>query len=154
MTTRGNWPLGVVLSIFIVLANSAVGEAKSLPVFFSFGGETTAKIVDFPDTDHFLSQDGYVDAGVIYKQITILFLPIWNYDIRWAGYLEEDPYSYIPLTREELKDLAESAEVTLPEVPVLPFWTSYGGKIVFLILLLSLLWYWRSDKGETENEGT
>lgn len=117
-----------------VLAASIPGyaAAKYVPVFFSWGGETVTKIADFPDTPTFQNDGDYFDAGAIYKQIQVFFLPLWNYDVRWAGYINES--TYIPYPHEELKTLANLAGVALPAKPSLSFWESYGGKIVLFVI--------------------
>ena len=99
-------------------------------MFFGWGGETIVKIADFPDTPNFQTTDGdYFDAGVMYKQITIFFLPLWNYDVRWTGYIDSD--YYVELSPEEIQEFAVVAEVSLLQAPAaLPFWDRYGGKLI------------------------
>ncbi len=121
----------LLLSFFAFLPSQVA--AKSAPVFFGWGGETVSKVADFPDTPAFQIDGDYTDAGVIYKQIHVFFLPLWNYDIRWAGYI--DASTYIPFTHAELQALANRAGVELPAKPSPPFWESYGGKLVLLIVL-------------------
>ena len=130
----------VVMAIIMIIACYAQPiEAKSsFPVFFSWGEETIVKIADFPDTPDFQTKDeNYFDAGVIYKQITIFFLPLWNYDVRWTGYIDSD--YYVELSPEEMQDFAVVAEVSLSQAPALPFWDRYGGKLILLVLLAVLL---------------
>ena len=121
----------LLLGFLALLPNQAA--AKYVPVFFSWGGETVSKVADFPDTPAFRIDGDYTDAGVIYKQIQVFFLPLWNYDIRWAGYI--DASTYIPFTYAELQELANQAGVELPAKPSPPFWEIYGGKLVLLIVL-------------------
>ena len=109
-------------------------------MFFSWGGETVLKISDFPDTQAFQTPEGdFVDAGAIYKQITIFFLPLWNYDVHWTGYINSE--TYIELSRADLEELAHLAQISLPQDLVLPFWDRYGGKLVLSLLLLVVLLY-------------
>ena len=142
----------VVMAIIMIIACYAQPiEAKSsFPVFFSWGEETIVKIADFPDTPDFQTKDeNYFDAGVIYKQITIFFLPLWNYDVRWTGYIDSDYYVElspeemqdfaVELSPEEMQDFAVVAEVSLSQAPALPFWDRYGGKLILLVLLAVLL---------------
>lgn len=145
--------LGVV---FLVLASASVQAA---PVLFSWGGEEIVKVADFPNTDEFeYSRGEYVDAGYVYKQVTIFFIPVWNYDGRWVGYVGKGK-SYLELNKTQLDQLAQMANVKLPASPTLPFWHAIGGKIVFsLILLLYIGWKFLSSSaiGEEEpaSEGT
>ena len=139
------------LMIAVVVAGPAFvtpPQVDAQPVFFSIGGERTHKIADFPDTAEFQTSGVlryYVDAGVVYKQITIFFLPLWNYDIRWAGYMPNTS-QYVDMTRSELEELATRANVVLPRDPELPLWDRVGGKLV-LGLLVVILWLYRSRYG-------
>lgn len=130
----------ILLILAFSLLNSQSAEARK-PVFFSFGGEAISKVQDFPDTEAFQFEDGtYVDAGCIYKQVSIFFIPVWNYDVRWCGYTGEND-SYVPLTKEDLDAMAKEADITLAETPSLSFWNSIGGKLVFLALIGAFIAY-------------
>lgn len=140
-----------LLVIIFSLFNSHNAEAKKSG-FFSFGGEAMTKIEDFPDTEAFQMEDGsYVDAGAIYKQVSILFIPVWNYEIRWCGYVGEGE-SYMELTKEELDELAKEAGVTLSENPSISFWHSIGGKLVFLALIGAFIAYSVLSSDDEEEE--
>jgi hypothetical protein len=144
----------VLLVLAFTFLNSESAEARRKSGFFSFGGEAMSKVQDFPDTETFQLEDGtYVDAGCIYKQVSILFIPIWNYEIRWCGYTGEDG-TYLELTKEELDGMAKEANVTLAETPSLSFWDSIGGKLVFLVVIGGLIAFgiFSSDDEEEEEE--
>ena len=79
------------------------------------------------------------DAGAIYKQVQIFFLPLWSYDVRWAGFINEE--SYVELSKSELNGFALLANITLPPEIELPFWDRWGGKLV-LALLLAVIVLW------------
>jgi hypothetical protein len=141
----------ILLVLAFSLLNSTSAEAR-MPVFFSFGGEAMSKVQDFPDTEMFQNEDGsYVDAGCIYKQVSIFFIPVWNYDIRWCGYTGEDD-SYMILTKEQLDEMAKEANVTLDETPSLSFWNSIGGKLVFLALIGAFIAYSVLSSDDEEEE--
>jgi len=141
----------VLLVLAFSLLNSSSAEARKSG-FFSFGGEAMSKVQDFPDTESFQLEDGtYVDAGCIYKQVTILFIPIWNYDIQWCGYTG-DGDSYLPMTKEQLDELAKEADITLAETPSLSFWHSMGGKLVFLVVIGGLIAYGILSPDDEEEE--
>lgn len=140
-----------VLVLAFCLMSFYNAEAK-MPVFFSWGGENTSKVADFPDDETFKVEEGsYVDAGCIYKQITIFFIPVWNYDLRWCGYVEGSE-SYIPLTKTELDEYAAIGEVTLPDAPSISFWNSIGGKLVFLLIIGAFVAYAILSPDEEEEE--
>lgn len=141
----------ILLILAFSFLNSQSAEARK-PVFFSFGGEAMSKIQDFPNTETFQLEDGtYIDAGCIYKQVSILFIPIWNYDIRWCGYTGEDG-TYFEATKEELDAMAKEANVTLAETPSLSFWHTIGGKLVFLIIIGGFIAYSVLSSDEEEEE--
>ena len=144
----------VLLTLFFVLEFTSPASARKV-VFFSWGGETIIKVADFPDAPSFQTSDGhYFDAGAIYKQVQIFFLPLWSYDVRWAGYIDEE--SYVELNKSELNGLALLASITLPPEIELPFWDRWGGKLV-LALLLAVIVLWtvlkvRSDEDPRTEE--
>ena len=142
----------LMLSIFatvVLLSFSSVASAQ----FFGWDSEKIIKVMDFPDDDRFQMPMGeYMDAGYIYKQVTIFFVPVWNYDARWVGYVGSDE-RYLELDRSELQEFAVTAGLELPDSPSLPFWDSIGGKIVFILLVLIWLGFQlRSSKEEEAKE--
>ena len=136
--------------VFLGLLSASVQAA---PVILGWGGEEIIKVADFPNTEEFENGRGeYFDAGYVYKQVTIFFIPVWNYDGKWVGYVGEKN-SYLQLKKAELDRLAAKANVRLPETPALPFWDSIGGKLVFgLILLLYLGWKFLSASIDVQEE--
>jgi hypothetical protein len=133
----------LALAIAVTVASTRHANARGV---FQWGGETVVKIADFPDVPEYQMDDGtYVDAGFIYKSVSIVFCPVWNYDFRWAGSLGADD-TYLPIEEQELRDLAATAGVTLPATPdavELPFWNRIGGKLVvggaiFVLVLIQL----------------
>ena len=139
----------VLLTLFFVLGFTIPASAGKV-VFFSWGGETIIKVADFPDTPSFQTSDGHdFDAGAIYKQVQIFFLPLWSYDVRWAGYINEE--SYVELNKSELNGFALLANITLPPEIELPFWDRWGGKLV-LALLLAVIVLWTVLKARSNRD--
>ena len=141
--------MSFVRVIFLIVVFGSISsqvEARSAPVFFGWGGENISLVTDFPNTADFQTVDGkYVDAGVIYKQLTLFFLPAWNYDIRWVGYIGSDIH-YVQLDRTKLEDLAQNAGLALPQEPSLPGWDAYGGKVI-LLLMAALVVFVTTSRG-------
>ncbi|MFM7710579.1 MAG: hypothetical protein ACKO5C_06650 [Ferruginibacter sp.] len=136
----------LVVCFFLCVIGTA--QAKK-PVFFTWGGETIEKVEDFPNTYDFKSSDGYfVDAGFRYKQVTIFFIPVWNYDIEWCGYIS-DAY-YVDLDRAKLEELSKSAGVNLPDDFPLSFWNKFGGKLVF-VAVFGLLLLFKSNSSNSDD---
>lgn len=133
--------IGFLTAIGLLSAQPAY--AAKVPVFFSWGGEHIAKVADFPDTPQFQTKDGqYVDPGYRYKQFKLFFVPVWNYGGKWCGYVGNSE-RYLDLHKQQLDELAAAVGMTLPESPALPFWDSYGGKLVLLSVVMLVFLYGR-----------
>ena len=132
--------LALALLLTAVYANPS--QAKSFPVFFGWGDETVVKLADFPDTEVFQTTGGkFFDAGVIYKRVTVFFVPVWIYDIRWAGYIDPSTNllrdEYVELTREELEEYLLVAGITfLPETPTSALGYHYGWALALVLVLV------------------
>ena len=137
-------------SIFVMLMSVSINAA---PVFISFGGEKIIKVADLPNTKEYFMENGqFLDAGYVYKQVSIFFVPVWNYDGKWAGYIGSDEL-YLPLTKDHLDLIAAAENVTLPDTPPLSFWETVGGKLVVgLIFLLYFAWKFLVRRIETQGE--
>ena len=138
--------------IFVMFMSVSINAA---PVFFGFGGEKIIKVADLPDTKEYFMENGqFLDVGYVYKQVSIFFVPVWNYDGKWAGYVGSDEF-YIPLTKAELDAIVAEANVTLPDTPPLSFWETVGGKLVVgLIFLIIFAWKILVKRIETQGEDT
>ena len=129
----------LLVAIFSVMLLCTSAYAK--PVLFGWGGERIIKAMEFPNNPNFQTPSGeYIDAGYRYQQITVFFLPLWNYNEKWCGYIGSDE-SYLDLNRDELAVLAAEADLTLPTNVTIDAWDSIGGKLTFIIGLLLLVGY-------------
>ena len=90
----------------------------------------------------YLQSGQYVDAGFCYQQFTLFFIPIWNYDQKWCGYIGSQE-QYLDIHKAGLVALAnsggESSFNLLSKPPKLPFWDAIGGKLVFGVIFLVLI---------------
>ncbi|RPA62679.1 hypothetical protein EGC86_06160 [Shewanella frigidimarina] len=133
--------LFLCLFLLVIAPNAAHAKAGLI----SFGGENIVPVVELPDDERFQTVDGdYVDIGYIYKSVEILFIPLWNYDGRFAGMLPQQD-AYIDLTPLQVTGLTLEAGMVLPEAPYLDFWHRIGGKIVCLVLCGALALYVRRN---------
>ena len=125
-----------IFAIFISVINALAG---GFTIIWSYGGEKIIKVMDLPDTSDFMSlEKEYIDVGVKYKQLRIMFLPVWNYDVQWCGYIGRDD-QYLDLSRTELETLANAASLHLPSRFRIPLWDALGGKLIFSVLLALIL---------------
>lgn len=146
----------MLIALVLMVFNAESAHARKRGVgFFSIGGESISKVADFPDEEDYQIGDGSnFDAGCIYKQTSILFIPVWNYDLKWCGYVEDaaGEVGYVELTKEELDIFAEAAGVTLPAEPTISFWDKIGGKLVFLLIIVAFIAYSILSPDEDEEE--
>ena len=125
----------ICLAVLTLFAAVSSARAAKIPVFFSWGGEQIIKVADFPDTDTFKLRDGkYLDPGYRYKCFSLFFVPVWNYDGQWCGYVGDSRH-YLNLDKAKLDVFANVAGVKLPAAPSLPFWDAYGGKLLLLAVV-------------------
>ena len=136
----------LILPVLILIS---ITTLHATPAFiFSWGGEKVVKVADFPDNNNFKNVEGrFYDAGMRYKQVSILFIPLWNYDKKWCGYLTDE--MYLDLNKNDLDELASIAGITLPDDFELSFWEKIGGKLV-LVLLLGLYIMYVSNSSDEE----
>lgn len=137
---------GFLLAAATLLMTAGSAEAAKVPVFVSWGGERIVKVADLPDTDAFRTRSGeLVDVGFRFKQVRVLLIPVWNYDVTWCGYVGSDD-SYLKLDESELKAMATGAGAPLASDPSLPIWDRFGGKALLLLLMVAWVAYarWRA----------
>ncbi len=129
---------GAALLAAIALAPVSA-QAKGLPIFYSTGSEKTVTVAKFPQTPDFAYQGQHFDPGVLYKQVSLMFIPLWNYDLEWCGVIDEN--NVLEISKEELDGLAQAANITLPSEMKIPLWDAIGGKALVLVLLAGGAFY-------------
>jgi hypothetical protein len=132
---------------FAIAASLLISEpAEAKVVFFGWGGEKIVKVADFPDTPQFKNGDKHFDLGYRFKQATLFFVPVWNYDGAWCGSIRGDDSHFYDFSRERLESFARAAGITIPEEASLGAWDSYGGKLLVGALILAFFLYSRRAK--------
>ncbi|MBN2725471.1 MAG: hypothetical protein JXR95_15505 [Deltaproteobacteria bacterium] len=155
MRKSGIITLSVMLlaGAYILLLSSGDAQARKRG-FVSIGGEKIVKVKDLPDKDEFKHpQYGYVDLGYKIKQITVVFLPLWNYSGEYVGYIGRDD-KYLILPPDVIANI-EKEGINLSKAPSLPFWDKMGGKLIigFILLILAGVGiFWVMQKKEDEPE--
>jgi len=111
---------------------------------WSFGGEEIAKVADLPNTDEWMTDDGdHADLSVIYQQVWILWIPIWNWDARYCGSTarSRENTEFYPMDGDTSEFVSKYGS---PE-GMIPFWDRIGGKLVWALIIL--IWgKWQSGK--------
>ena len=138
--------------IILLIPFAFSNELQAKFIFFGWGDEKIIKVMDLPDNEDLLAQDGdYVDLGYRYQLVTIFFVPVWNYNGNWCGYIGKDDI-YIPMTKEEWSDVFYAYGLTFPDNPNIPFWDKIGGKLLIGALLLLYIYYKNFDKKEEDEQ--
>ena len=107
-------------------------DARGIPLRFSYGAEKLVKIQEVPAEKFTL--------GVIYKQVTLFGMPLWNYDKRLCGYINETKYD--ELTKEQADRIIAKANIKVPFFMGIPCWDLVGPKIILIVLILGLIIYY------------
>lgn len=131
--------LSIIVAGFIFAAMMpSEAQAKKKAPLITFGGEKIVKVKDLPN-DPFYKHPTYgkVDLGYKIKQVKILFIPVWNYDGEYVGYVGRDDL-FIRLDAA-VKARMEKDGVKLSGAPSLPFWEKIGGKLVFILVIGGLI---------------
>jgi hypothetical protein len=120
------------------LINSA--QAKGIPIPVSFGGEKINEILNLPnDSTTMYSNGSYLNIACIYKQFSILWIPIWNWDEEYCISIEgsKDHYGE-KIDKERAEEIAKIYDLKLPSASP-SFWNKFGGKLIILALLALIL---------------
>ncbi|MGH1335937.1 MAG: hypothetical protein ACRBFS_07395 [Aureispira sp.] len=139
----------VLVGLFSFLV--AIQVSAKVPAFFQIDVEKVFKAQELPDTAYLLLEDGtYMDLGVFYKQLTVFFIPLWNYEIQWCGYVGNDQ-QLLTLDKQTVEAIVQETGHSIPQAPNLPFWPTIGGKLLFLAILgaatsLSIFFYKKRNK--------
>ena len=120
-----------VFRIYIFFSFFLISTNEALPMF-SRSHYKVIKALDFPDSKVLKhGEDQYLDLGYRYRQMIVLFVPVWNFPGEWVGYIGSAD-DYTGLTEERLKLILKFYELEMPENPPIPVWDKIGGKCVIL----------------------
>ena len=155
--SNGNWTrIGLCLAFLLTIAITlAPGRAEAKFVLFGWGGEKIIQVMQLPDVPAFQNGSGdqarYIDVGYRYKQFTVFFIPLWNYDGKWCGYIGSDE-QYLDFSEKELREMTIEAGLSFPEGSPIGFWDRFGGKFLVLLIpvLLMIIGNFVPDKKENE----
>ena len=134
---RSQFKVILIAALFLVAGTTACSR-----------GDRIIKVADLPQTPEFeidarpafaapndkSSSKVHLDVGYIWRQNKLFFLPIFNDDGHYIGYTGSE-VSYIPLSKDEVADLAAQGNVTLPSAPSIPFWDAWGGKLALIAII-------------------
>ncbi|MFS4447414.1 hypothetical protein [Maribacter sp. 2307UL18-2] len=131
----------ITITIFTLVAAlfSQLSFAKArIPIPYGTA-DKIIKMVDLPDQEEFQLEDGrYFDIGSYYTINHIVWLAYSSSEPQIVGYVE-DSDEYLVFTPEELKQIAEIANVEIPAEAEVSFMHSVGGKIILGIIGLFVI---------------
>lgn len=142
---------------FLIISMAFISQVHAKFIFFGWGDEKIIEVMDLPDIDDLYnpSEATYVDLGYRFQQVNIFFVPVWNYNGQWCGYIGKDDI-YIPMTEEDWSGFFYKHELikvyhnlSFPDKPKLPFWDEYGGKLLIGIILVLYI-YFKKDEHDLE----
>lgn len=145
----------ITITIFTLAAAlfSQLSFAKArIPIPYGTA-DKIIKMVDLPDQEEFQLEDGrYFDIGSYYTINHIVWLAYSSSDPQIVGYVE-DSDEYLVFTPEELKQIAEIANVEIPAEAEVSFMHRVGGKIILGIIGLFVIYgiyssYFSKDEEE------
>lgn len=139
-------------SLFICFANKADAKIR-IPI--SFGGEKISTVVDLPNDSTTMTNDGYYgNIGCYYKQFSIIWIPIWNWDEQYCIEYEGTTNMYGgKISKEQAEAYASHYGVKLASASP-SFWNKIGGKLIVLAAIAFFIWSSIGKKKEDDEEET
>ncbi|MCL1937521.1 MAG: hypothetical protein FWF52_03880 [Candidatus Azobacteroides sp.] len=140
----------VTLALFCALFCS-VNTASARGIIVYSNGEKIEVVKNLPDDA--LVNNEHVNLGVMYKQFSIFWIPMWNYGKTKFVLIDDAKKTYYDLTSEEVEMLKNDFNVDIPSVPTIGFWNKIGGKIIWgAVILAVIITAWTSRKDDKEAE--
>ena len=130
---------------FVLTATTA--SARGVIVYSN--GEKIEVVRELPADVELIEQE-HVNIGVMYKQFSIFWIPMWNYGETSYVLVNDAKDTYYDLTAEEIDMLNDEWEMDLPAKPRIGFWNSIGGKLIWGAVILFALWGWWSTRKDDE----
>lgn len=137
-------------SFMLLFAVQSASAKGGIPIVYS-EGDDVVKVLELPHSEDFQVQsqvDGkwyHADLGILHEQFSIFSVPLFNYGTeKYVLYTDtkigEYDFTYADLDREEIEYL-QSQFAGIPDVPELPFWDAWGGKLVALLIIIVLAYF-------------
>ncbi|MCL2247037.1 MAG: hypothetical protein FWC10_08010 [Lentimicrobiaceae bacterium] len=138
----------LTLTLFVVLCFTA-NNASAKGIIFYSNGEKAEIATKLPD--HAIINDEHVNIGVMYKQFSIFWVPIWNYGETKHVLINDKKDTYYDLDDETIEILKEDFNVELPQKASIGFWNKIGGKLIWcLVIAVAIAGYWITRKDDTQ----
>ena len=125
----------LALTLFGALFFTANTVSAKGVIFYSLG-EKFDIAQKLPD--NFKIDGNHVNLGIMYKQFSVFWIPVWNYGETTYVFINDKEDGYYDVDAEDIETLKTKFNVTVPEKPTLSFWNKIGGKLVCLVIILVL----------------
>jgi len=136
----------VLFGAMFFAANTA--SAKGIIIYSN--GEKIEEVKQLPDS--VILNDEHVNLGVMYKQFSIFWIPMWNYGETKFVLINDKKNTYYDLTEEDIEMLKTEFNVEVPQKAAIGFWNKTGGKIVWGALILLAIFGWFSSRKDEKKE--
>ncbi len=130
-----------ITTVVLAMLNYVSVEAARVRIPVPYGTEEKIiKVLDLPDTEYFKLKDGsYFDIGSKYTKSHLVWLSYSNTEPQIVGYVANGD-TYLELSAEQLLEIEENANVSIPKTGSISFFDKYVGKGVFGLLGLLILY--------------
>lgn len=129
----------LALTTFFAAALFSAPAYAAKPLFFGYG-DHIKKVAELPNINELHTNKGYLDVGYCYSQLSIVFIPVWNWNERYCGYVSSDTYT--DASKEDLLEISKvlNADTSWDDgKSKLSMWERVWGKVVFGVVLLLII---------------
>ncbi len=132
------------------LCFSSTAQARG--IIFYQNGENLVVAHTLPDS-MCLDNGHHLDIGVKFNEFSIMWIPAWTWGPMEYVLYDKKGDAYATLDEEDIALYNETFNLNLdPEKPSLPFWHKIGGKVIWAVLILSIVWSSIGGKKDEEEE--
>jgi len=127
-------------------------SAKGIIIYST--GQKIDAVQELPED--VIINDEHVNLGVMYEQFSIFWIPVWNYGEVQYVLINDKETTYYDLTEEDIEILKTEFNVDVPKKAMIGFWNRTGGKIIWGVVALVVIYgLWsrkNNEKGSEEVE--
>ncbi|MET6998161.1 hypothetical protein [Chitinophaga defluvii] len=145
----------IVALLFSVTVFFAHEARAGIPIVYG-SADKIVKVADLPQNEQYETKlDGkptHFDIGYMYTKSHIMWIPYNTSNGKFVGYVDGD--NYLELTPEDIQQITAQEKITLAGSYV-SFWDKTGGRIVFGLIILLILYgiFSGSGKDKKPEEG-
>lgn len=118
-----------------------------------YGNGEKIDVVHYLPEDITVNNGEHVNLGVMYKQFSLFWIPVWNYGETQYVLINDNEDTYYDIDAEEIDILKSGYDIPISEKPTIDFWNRIGGKLIWgavILLVIYFGWQGRNDDKEAE----